>query len=54
MAEVEMLLEAYYMNLDSTWNKLTDISESVDDTEVMRHLAWSHQHRTWQSSNARL
>ena len=52
MAEVEMLLEAYYMNLDSTWNKLTDISESVVDTEVTRHLAWSHQQRARQSLNA--
>lgn len=34
MAEVEMLLGAYYMNLDSIWNKLADISEFVDDAEV--------------------
>lgn len=29
-----MLLEAYYMSLDSTWNKLTDMSELLDDAEV--------------------
>lgn len=34
VAEVEMLLGAYYMNLDSTLNKLTDISEFVEDAEV--------------------
>jgi hypothetical protein len=34
VAEVEMLLGAYYMNLDSVWNKLADISEFVDDAEV--------------------
>ena len=36
--EVEMLLGAYYMNLDSVWNKLTDIAEFVDDAEVGWHL----------------
>lgn len=34
VSEVEMLLGSYYMILDSTWNKLTDISEFVDDAEV--------------------
>lgn len=29
-----MLLGSYYMILDSTWNKLTDISEFVEDAEV--------------------
>lgn len=33
-SEVAMLLEAYYMNLDSTWNKLEDVSETLDDAEV--------------------
>lgn len=37
VSEVEMLLEAYYMNLDSTWNKLTDIAEQFDDAEVILH-----------------
>ena len=34
VAEVEMLLGAYYMILDSTWDKLIDISEFVEDAEV--------------------
>lgn len=34
VAEVEMLLGAYYMTLDSTWDKLIDISEFVEDAEV--------------------
>jgi len=38
VAEVEMLLGAYYMNLDSIWNKLTDISEFVDDAEELMDL----------------
>ncbi len=29
-----MLLGAYYMILDSTWDKLIDISEFVEDAEV--------------------
>ena len=39
VAEVEMLLGAYYMNLDSTLNKLTDISEFVEDAEVISFFA---------------
>lgn len=30
-----MLLGAYYMILDSTWDKLIDISEFVEDAEVI-------------------
>ena len=36
--EVEMLLQAYLMNLDNSWNKLQDINEYVEDTEACRHL----------------
>jgi magnesium transporter len=31
--EVEMLLEAYFMQIDNTWNKLQTLTEYVDDTE---------------------
>ena len=34
VGEVEMLLGAYYMILDSTWDKVIDISEFVEDAEV--------------------
>lgn len=37
--EVEMLLSPYLLNLDSTWNKLLDISEFVEDTEVIQIYA---------------
>lgn len=36
--EVEMLLGAYSMMLDSTWNKLTDVYEFVEDAEVSEGL----------------
>ena len=32
--EVEQLLEAYFINLDNTWNKLQTLTEYIDDTEV--------------------
>ncbi|XWS31482.1 hypothetical protein CRYUN_Cryun23aG0080200 [Craigia yunnanensis] len=31
--ELEMLLEAYFMQIDSTWNKLTTLCKYIDDTE---------------------
>ncbi|AED91431.1 Mg2+ transporter protein CorA-like/Zinc transport protein ZntB [Arabidopsis suecica] len=31
--ELEMLLEAYFMQIDSTLNKLTELREYIDDTE---------------------
>ena len=31
--EVEQLLEAYFINLDNTWNKLQTLTEYIDDTE---------------------
>ncbi|XP_034930728.2 magnesium transporter MRS2-I [Populus alba] len=31
--ELEMLLEAYFMQIDSTLNKLTTLREYIDDTE---------------------
>lgn len=34
-----MLLGAYYMILDSTWDKLIDISEFVEDAEVITRKA---------------
>jgi hypothetical protein len=36
--EVEMLLQAYLMNLDNSWNKLEDINEYVEDTEARCNL----------------
>lgn len=32
--EVEMVLEAYFMQLDNTYNKLQTLCEYIDDTEV--------------------
>ncbi|KAI9122944.1 hypothetical protein K1719_005833 [Acacia pycnantha] len=31
--ELEMLLEAYFMQIDGTWNKLSTLREYIDDTE---------------------
>jgi len=31
--EVEQLLEAYFINLDNSWNKLQTLTEYIDDTE---------------------
>jgi magnesium transporter len=33
VAEVEMVLEAYFMHIDNTFNKLQTMSEYIDDTE---------------------
>ena len=33
-AQVEMLLEAYFMQVDNTCNKLQTLHEYIDDTEV--------------------
>lgn len=54
VAEVEMLLGAYYMNLDSIWNKLTDISEFVDDAEVGTLLCVLLPFLSWNPKNASL
>lgn len=32
--DVEMLLEAYFMQVDNTYNKLQTLTEYIDDTEV--------------------
>ena len=32
--EVEMLLEAYFIQVDNTHNKLATLHEYIDDTEV--------------------
>jgi hypothetical protein len=32
--QVEMLLEAYFMQVDNTCNKLQTLHEYIDDTEV--------------------
>lgn len=34
IAEVEMLLEAYFMHIDNTWNRLQTLNEYIEDTEV--------------------
>jgi hypothetical protein len=34
VAEVEMVLETYFMHLDNTYNKLQTLGEYIDDTEV--------------------
>ncbi len=36
--EVEMVLEAYFMQLDNTYNKLQTLCEYIDDTEVSLEL----------------
>ena len=34
IAEVEMILETYFMSVDNTFNKLQTLCEYIDDTEV--------------------
>lgn len=34
IAEVEMILETYFMHVDNTFNKLQTLCEYIDDTEV--------------------
>ena len=34
IAEVEMILETYFMHIDNTFNKLQTLCEYIDDTEV--------------------
>lgn len=34
VVQVEMLLEAYFMQVDNTCNKLQTLHEYIDDTEV--------------------
>lgn len=34
IAEVEMVLETYFMHVDNTFNKLQTLCEYIDDTEV--------------------
>lgn len=36
IAEVEMILETYFMHVDNTFNKLQTLCEYIDDTEVTR------------------
>ena len=35
IAEVEMILETYFMSVDNTFNKLQTLCEYIDDTEVL-------------------
>lgn len=37
IAEVEMILETYFMHVDNTFNKLQTLCEYIDDTEVSPH-----------------
>ena len=39
IAEVEMILETYFMSVDNTFNKLQTLCEYIDDTEVR---VWAH------------
>ena len=39
IAEVEMILETYFMSVDNTFNKLQTLCEYIDDTEVR---IWAH------------
>ncbi|KAL3690804.1 hypothetical protein R1sor_004455 [Riccia sorocarpa] len=41
--ELEMLLEAYFMQLDGTLNRLTMIREHIDDTEDYINIQLDHQ-----------
>ncbi|KAL2623312.1 hypothetical protein R1flu_003517 [Riccia fluitans] len=41
--ELEMLLEAYFMQLDGTLNRLTLIRECIDDTEDYINIQLDHQ-----------
>jgi hypothetical protein len=36
VAEVEMLLETYFMHYDNTYNRLKTLNEYIKDTEVWR------------------
>ena len=40
IAEVEMILETYFMSVDNTFNKLQTLCEYIDDTEVR---SWAHR-----------
>lgn len=42
--EVEMLLEAYFMHIDNTYNRLQTLNEYIDDTEDLVNLKLD-QHR---------
>ena len=35
-----MLLEAYFMHIDNTWNRLQTLNEYIEDTEARRWRAW--------------
>ncbi|URE46186.1 Magnesium transporter [Musa troglodytarum] len=57
--ELEMLLEAYFVVIDSTLNKLTSLKEYIDDTEdfiniqlprSQHGLVWLRMHKTTQAS----
>lgn len=39
-----MLLEAYFMHIDNTWNRLQTLNEYIDDTEELVNLKLD-QHR---------
>ena len=55
--EVEMVLEAYFMQLDNTFNKLQTLCEYIDDTEVSLCLpcvAVSNWHNAWTAKPADL
>uniref|UniRef100_A0A7N0TLC0 Magnesium transporter n=1 Tax=Kalanchoe fedtschenkoi TaxID=63787 RepID=A0A7N0TLC0_KALFE len=40
--DLEMLLEAYFMQIDGTYNKLTTLREYIDDTEDYINIQVSH------------
>lgn len=44
IAEVEMLLEAYFMHVDNTYNRLQTLNEYIQDTEDLVNLKLD-QHR---------
>jgi magnesium transporter len=44
VAEVEMLLEAYFMHVDNTYNRLQTLHEYIEDTEDLVNLKLD-QHR---------
>lgn len=44
IAEVEMLLEAYFMQVDNVWNRLQTLKEYIDDTEDLINIELD-QHR---------
>ena len=41
--EVEMLLEAYFIQVDNTHNKLQTLHEYIDDTEVRQPMSISFE-----------